>query len=87
MSWLSEAFKKVFIPVSPVQRFNVTEFQLVLMDQRGIKFKYPDSRIGSANIKDRIIYVPYTLRNGKAEPDFNTLGHELWHLVYGKFHS
>ena len=40
---------------------------------------------------DNTIYVRYdkykTDKNGNALPDFETLGHEVWHTVKGKYHE
>ena len=84
MSWLSELFKP---KISPKQTYAIEGFTLVLMDRRDIKYKYPDGRIGSADLENRIIYVPYELRNGAAYPDEELLGHELRHLFQGHFHD
>jgi len=38
---------------------------------------------------NRTIYVRWFGRdmNGDLKPDFETLGHEVWHMVKGKFHG
>ncbi|MDP2593122.1 MAG: hypothetical protein Q8P52_00520 [bacterium] len=84
------------IPVS-TGTFTVTNsFTIVLEEPEtirkiGLKSNIPNA-LGLCLIEERELLVPFsggTDKNGRPLPDFETLGHEVWHLLElgGKWHD
>lgn len=88
------------IPSFPAQAFHVKQpFYIVCADQADItriavEYGMPANTMAAyINIDGtRILYVPwsgYVDVNGKPIPDFDSLGHEVWHLpeLGGQWHK
>jgi hypothetical protein len=63
------------------ETYKVESFTLVVCDATMI---YPSR--GVADLKNRIIYVQRDI-NDPNKPRLETLGHEVWHLVDGRWHK
>ena len=79
--------------------YDVDKFKLIVNTEKGINQSYqnftmyqrPNDRVAGFHVEGlKQIYVRYSSekdKNGNPLPDFKTLGHELWHLIKGKYHN
>jgi hypothetical protein len=65
----------------PTTVYYVDSFAIVVLDKDSL---YP--RRGACDLKNRIVYVQYD-ELSETKPRLETLGHEVWHLVKGKWHE
>ena len=77
----------------PAKEYKVESFTLILMDQHDIRAKYrrdygkdTPGLSGYCDQKARVIFCDYNEEG--TGPNFEHLGHELWHLneLGGRFH-
>ena len=81
------------VATEPTRVHTVERFKLLVCPQDNIMrlSRIPQCR-GFAQTDERIIFVRWdasgrTDKHGERLPDFETLGHEVWHLVKGAWHG
>ena len=88
-------------PLTSTKEYKLGEIKIVLVDERNmsktleekIERKYdPFASVCSAyyDTRNKTAYIPYSKnkdRHGNLLPNFEQLGHEVWHNVVGWFHE